>query len=227
MCTRFALTSPPPDVAVQFGGGAFQVEPFPPRYNISPTQPVHIVRLDHARRKELTLVRWGLIPSWSKDPTKYAPLVNARAETAAEKPSFRGPLRHRRCLVPADAWYDWPRKGTKHRLMLRPAASGPFALAGLWAHWLGADGSEIETMAVLTVPAVAGLDRYCERMPVLIPPSAHEAWLDTASGRSNLAEGMLVATPAAELQAVEIGPAIDNPRSDGQELQKILGRINI
>lgn len=224
MCSRYALTSPPEAVRAWLGHHNEMV--YPPRYNIAPSQPVAIVRHDHARRREMALVRWGLIPSWSKDPTKLSLMINARAETAAEKPSFRGSLRHRRCLVPADAYYEWAGKDGKRRpYMLRPAAGGPMAFAGLWEHWLGADGSEIETMAILTVPANADVARIHDRMPVLLGPETHEEWLDTSSGSSREVERLLKAAPAGHLEVLEMSSKLNNSRNEGPEIQEIVGKI--
>jgi putative SOS response-associated peptidase YedK len=224
MCSRYFLTSPPEAVRAAFGHA--EAPPFPPRYNIAPTQPVLIVRLDHAHRRELQLVRWGLLPSWVKDPAKISMLINARAETAAEKPSFRGGMRHRRCLVPADGYYEWTgQAGARQPFMLRPVGGGPIALAGLWEHWLGADGSEIETMAILTVPANATVARIHERMPVILASENYEAWLDVRSGRSNEVEKLLRPAPDELLEVVEVSPKLNNPRNEGAEAQEIVGRM--
>lgn len=224
MCSRYSLTSPPEAVRACFGHE--NATDFPPRYNIAPSQPVLIVRLDHARRRELVLVRWGLIPSWVKDPRKLSSLINARAETAAEKPSFRGSMRHRRCLVPADGFYEWTgQPGSKHPHLIRPSAPGPIALAGLWEHWLGADGSEIETMAILTVPANAAVSRVHDRMPAILMPEQFEAWLDVRSGRSDEALALLRPAPEGSLDIVEVSPKLNNPRNEGPEVQEIVGRM--
>jgi putative SOS response-associated peptidase YedK len=223
MCSRYAMTSPPDAIKALFGH--HNTTSFPPRYNIAPTQPVLIVRFDHAKRREIELVRWGLIPSWVKEPGKYAPLVNARAETAVDKPSFRGPLRHRRCLVPADCYYEWAGKaGSKRPYLIRPKAGGPFALAGLWDHWLGADGSEIETMAILTVEANVDAGAIHDRMPVILMPDQFEAWLDITSGRSGEAERLMRVLPAGFLEVLEISPKLNNSRSDGPETQEIIDK---
>ena len=221
MCSRYSLTSPPADVRAYFGHE--NEAAFPPRYNIAPSQPVLIVRLDHARRRELVLVRWGLIPSWVKDPGKISSLINARAETAAEKPSFRGSLRHRRCLVPADGFYEWTgRPGGRQPYLLRTAPPGPMALAGLWEHWLGADGSEIETMAILTVPANATVCRIHERMPAILAPQDFEAWLDVRSGSSVEVQRLLRPAPDSLLDMLEVSPKLNNPRNEGPEVQEII-----
>ena len=227
MCSRYCLTSPPAVVRAAFG--TRNDEDFPPRYNIAPTQPVAIVRLDHRRERELTLVRWGLIPSWVKDPRlvtgQISTLVNARAETAEDKPSFRGPLRHRRCLVPADGYYEWiGHPGDKRPHLLRPRAGGPIALAGLWEHWLGADGSEIETMAILTVRANAVAARVNDRMPVILAPDQFEAWLDVSSGQSGAAASLLAPAPDDLLEVVEVSPKLNNPRNEGPEAQQLIAR---
>lgn len=221
MCSRYAMTSAPEAIKALFGH--HNTTSFPPRYNIAPTQPVLIVRLDHARRREIDLVRWGLIPSWVKEPGKYAPLVNARSETAAQKPSFRGPMRHRRCLVPADGYYEWTGKpGMRRPHLVRPVKGGPFAMAGLWDHWLGADGSEIETMAILTVDANAEVGRIHDRMPVILEPEQYEAWLDVSSGRSGEAEAMLCPAPDRTLEVVEVSSKVNDARNEGPELQEIV-----
>ena len=221
MCSRYSLTSPHEAVRAHFA--THNEHAFPPRYNIAPTQPVAIVRLDHGRRRELALVRWGLIPSWSKDPAKFSTLINARSETAEEKASFRGPMRHRRCLVPADGFYEWTGKpGAKRPHLLQPRATGPMAFAGLWEHWLGADGSEIETMAILTVPANAAVSAIHDRMPALLAPEHYEAWLDIGSGRSGEAAALLRPAPEDYLEIVAVNPKLNNPRNEGPELQEIV-----
>ena len=223
MCQRYCLTSAPDAVRRAFGH--HNVDDFPPRYNIAPTQPVLIVRHDHGRRRELTLVRWGLIPSWLKDPARISTLINARAETAEEKASFRGAMRHRRCLVPADGFYDWiGNPGAKRPYLLRPRAGGMLAFAGLWEHWLGADGSEIETMAILTVPANTVAARLNDRMPAILQPDQFDAWLDIGSGQSGAAAALLA--PAADdvLEIVEVSPKLNNARNEGPEVQEIIAR---
>ena len=225
MCSRYALTSPPEAVRRVFGHVNEMV--YPPRYNIAPTQPVAIVRLDFAKQREMTLVRWGLIPSWVKDPGKVSLMINARAETAADKPSFRGSLRHKRCLVPADAFYEWSGPaGRKRPHMLRPVDGGPMAFAGLWEHWLGADGSEIETMAILTVPANSSVRRIHDRMPAILMPDQFEAWLDVSSGRSTEAGAMIAkGVPDEYLELTEVSKALNNVRNDVPEVQEIISKM--
>ncbi len=224
MCTRFYLTTPLEDLQTQFTarGGI----PHPARYNIAPTQPVVIVRRRPAMEaqpdRELTLVRWGLIPHWVKDPREFATLVTARAETALEKPSYKTPMRHRRCIVPANGWYAWRGKpGEKQAYMLRATArdAPPFALAALWDHWLGADGSEMETLAILTMPSHPDVRPIDERMPVLLSGAAVDAWLDVRGTSEVEALDVLRTAEPPLLEAVAIASAINNPEAEGAALQ--------
>lgn len=217
MCSRYSLTSPPEAVRAYFGTANQLV--FPPRYNIAPTQPVLIVRNDVRGDREMTLVRWGLIPSWVKDPREFSTLINARSETAAEKPSFRGAMRHRRCLVPATAFYEWTgAPGSKQPHLIRPRAGGVFAMAGLAEHWVGADGSELETMAILTTAANRSMQALHDRMPVILDPGHFATWLDCAPGTSKGLEGLLQPAPDDLLEFVQVSPRLNNPRNEGPEL---------
>jgi putative SOS response-associated peptidase YedK len=229
MCSRYSLTSPPEAVRAYFG--LQNEEDFPPRYNIAPSQPVGIVRLSAKRQREFALVRWGLVPSWVKDPSEFSTLINARSETASEKPSFRASFRHRRCLVPTDGFYEWTGKsGAKvpHLIRLSPSArrdSGGrtlFAMAGLFEHWLGTDGSEFESMAILTTSANARLSRLHDRMPCIIGPADFDRWLDCEAGTAAGLEDLL--RPAADdlLEIVEVSRKINNPRNEGPEVQELV-----
>lgn len=217
MCSRYSLTSPPEAVRSYFG--TVNELQFPPRYNIAPTQPVLIVRQSKNGEREQHLVRWGLIPSWVKDPREFTTIINARAETAAEKPSFRGALRHRRCLVPSTGFYEWTGKpGAKQPHMFRPRGGGLFAMAGVAEHWLGADGSELETMAILTTTANATMQPIHDRMPVIIAPEHFDAWLDCAPGTATPVEALLQPPPSDLLEFIDVSPRLNNPRNEGPEL---------
>ena len=219
MCSRYSLTSPPEAVRAYFG--TKNALDFPPRYNIAPTQPVLIVRRNHAGDREQHLVRWGLIPSWVKDPREFTTIINARSETASEKPSFRGSLRHRRCLVPATGFYEWTGKpGQKRPHLFRPRDGGLFALAGLAEHWVGADGSELETMAILTTSANATMEPIHDRMPVIIAPEHFDVWLDCTTGTSKFAETLLMPPPASLLEILDVNPRLNNPRNEGPDLHQ-------
>lgn len=218
MCSRYTMTSPPEAVR-----SYFRTEnrlDFPPRYNVAPTQPALIVRNSLAGRREMTLVRWGLIPPWVKNPAEFATLLNARAESVTEKPSFRGAIRHRRCLVPTDGYYEWTGPaGTKQPHLIYPAA-GPtlMAMAGLFEHWLGADGSEIETMAIITTAANADTAGIHDRMPLILPPEAFDVWLDTKPGTAEHLGDLLCPPASGQLTSRLVSRALNNPRNEGPEL---------
>ncbi len=219
MYSRYSLTSPPEAVRATFG--TVNEEDFPPRYNIAPSQPVAIVRQNEKRQRELALVRWGLIPSWVKDPRTFSTLINARSETAAEKPSFRAAMRHRRCLVPTDGFYEWTGKaGAKIPYLIRPLGGGPFALAGIYEHWMGADGSELESMAILTVAASKDMVHIHDRMPAILAPETFAVWLDCRAGTSVGVTELLQPAPEGSLEIIEVSRKLSNPRNEGPEVQE-------
>lgn len=219
MCSRYSLTSSPEDVRAFVDAPA--VDDFPPRYNIAPTQPVLIARNDLKGVPELRLVRWGLIPSWVRDPSALrAPLINARAETAAEKPAFRGALRHRRCLIPATGFYEWSgKRSARQPNLIRLKDQNLFALAGLWEDWLGADGSEIETVTILTTAANADMAVLHDRMPLIIAPEDFERWLDCRSGTAEHILDLLQPFAAGRLTITPVNPALNDVRAEGPDLQ--------
>ena len=210
MCSRYSLTSPPDAVRALFAhsGG----HDFPPRPNIAPTEPVAIVRKAQTGKRELTLVRWGLLPPWVKDPREFATLINARSETVTGKPSFRGAIRHKRCLIPADGFYEWTGpKGAKRPFQVRLKAGGLMAMAGLYEQWLGADGSELETMAILTCAANSFMAPLHDRMPVILAPPDFERWLNCQAGSAEDVLDLL--KPAADdlLDMIEMERNLNNP----------------
>jgi putative SOS response-associated peptidase YedK len=217
MCSRFSLTSPPEAVRAYFA--TRNALDFPARYNIAPTQPVLIIRAAQGGGREQHLVRWGLVPSWLKDPRSFSTLINARSETAAEKPSFRGAMRHRRCLVPTTGFYEWTgTPGAKKPHLIRPRQGGLMAMAGLAEHWVGADGSELETMAILTTAANATMQPIHDRMPVILSPGDFDLWLDCSTGTAKFAEELLGPPPDDLLEIVDVSPRLNNPRNEGPEL---------
>lgn len=219
MCSRYSLTSPHEAVRSYF---RYQNEHvFPPRYNIAPTQPVGIVGLDANGNRMFDLVRWGLLPPWVKDPRTFATLINARAETAHEKPSFKGALRHKRCLVPVDGFYEWTgRAGSKRPHLVRPKAGGPMAFAGLRESWLGADGSEVDSMAILTVSANSTVAAIHDRMPAILAPAQFDSWLDCRSVGVRAALTMLRPAGDDVLELIEVSPRVNNARNEGEDLQQ-------
>lgn len=217
MCGRYALTASPEDVRALFG---YAEQPnFPPRYNIAPTQPIAIVRRQHGAR-HFALVRWGLMPGWVKDPASFSLLINARSETAAVKPAFRGSMRHHRCLIPANGFYEWRRGPDKRKqpYWIAPKDGGLVGLAGLWCDWMDAEGSEIESAAILTTLANAIVAPIHNRMPVIIPPSNFDRWLDTANVDAKEAATMLRSAPDDLFHAVPVSSRVNSAANDDADL---------
>lgn len=216
MCGRFALIASGEEIAE-----LFQLSERPllaPRYNIAPTQPIAAVRLNpHTKQKEATHFHWGLIPSWSKDPAIGNRLINARSETAAEKPSFRAAFKYRRCLVPATGFYEWQKRGTeKQPYFISAADNEPLAIAGLWEHWQGADGSEIESCTLLTTAPNELVRPFHNRMPVIIERDDYDTWLDPGDGRLDQLHHLLRPYDG-DLRAYPVSTVVNNPRHDAAD----------
>ena len=199
MCSKFALYSHPETVKNHFS--YTNPADFPPRDQIRPTEPIMIVREANANRREAALVRWGLIPHWVKNPDDFSLIINARAETLMEKPSFRTSMAHKRCLIPADMFYEWSGpKGDRipHQITLNKASKTSdlplLAFAGLWDHWLGADGSEFESATIITMAANEQMSQIHHRMPALIAPEDFGEWLDVKNAGSKEALKLLKPT---------------------------------
>lgn len=177
MCGRYALTSSANDLSETFGVDARANIPM--RYNIAPTQPVLIVRHGDKHQKELAAVEWGLVPEWSKQGRGNTPLINARIETITEKPSFRGPIKRNRCLVPANAWYEWKgEQGIKRPWLVEPHDKALMAFAGIWTTWHGPSGDHwLETMAIITAPALGPLKAVHHRRPLVVDSKDYHLWL--------------------------------------------------
>jgi putative SOS response-associated peptidase YedK len=216
MCGRYAITSAPEAIRALF---RYEEQPnFPPRYNIAPTQPVPIVRMVDGKRR-FALLRWGLIPSWVQDPRNFSLVINARGESVADKPAFRSAMRYRRCLFPADGFYEWKREGEVKRPYYVSLKSGePMALAGLWETWRGPNGEEMETAAIVTTSASRSLAAIHERMPVIVPPEAFDFWLDNERVDAETAAALIA--PAADrlLECHEVSPAVNRVANDSPDL---------
>lgn len=218
MCGRFALRAPRRALAEHFG--LDRVPQAPARHNIGPGQLVEAVAAEDSGRRCMKLLRWGLVPFWAKDPAMGAKLVNARAETAADKPAFRAALRHRRCLVPADGFYEWQgRAGHKKPWFFSLPDDALFALAGLWESWQGPGGEVLETCTVLTCAADAAVAPVHERMPVILPPESYGRWLNRNVQNARDLEPFFAPFPG--LRAWPVGPAV-NSRLDGPECSQPL-----
>jgi len=227
MCGRYALTLPPDAIRAVFGYG--ERPNFPPRYNIAPTQPVPVVRAarhaDGVTRRHFGLARWGFLPAFVSDPREFPLLINARAETLAEKPSFRNAFRRRRCLLPADAFYEWRCEGAargraaKRPCLFRRRDGATMGFAGLYETWMGPNGEEVETACIITTSANGPVSAIHDRMPAILEPRDFDAWLDPdADDPARLAP---LLRPAGDdvLEFFEIGPAVNSAANDGADIQ--------
>lgn len=189
------------------------------RYNIAPTQNVPVIRQDaRAPIRRASLMRWGLVPAWAKDQTIGARMINARAETAAEKPAFRESLASRRCLIPADAFYEWQRTGrSKQPYCFEIIGREPFAFAGLWARWRAPDGTHLETCTILTTTPNQLMADVHDRMPVILPPASYDRWLDP--GFQDVAEtaSMLRPFDAEVMRRYPVSQRVNNVANDDPE----------
>jgi putative SOS response-associated peptidase YedK len=218
MCGRFTLTA---DVhALQTAFPWVEIpEGLAPRYNIAPTQPVAVIPNDGKGR--LDLFTWGLIPSWAKDPSIGARLINARAETLAEKPAFRSAYKYHRCLIFSNGFYEWqarPGMKTKVPHFIHLKSGEPFAFAGLWEHWGSPDGSEIRTAAIITTEPNELMSPIHNRMPVLLPRHAYTQWLDPTPRFPVDLKGLLVPYPAGEMEAYPVSALVNSPANDRPEI---------
>jgi putative SOS response-associated peptidase YedK len=216
MCGRFVITSPPQALRQIFG---YAEQPnFPPRFNISPTQPIPVVIIENGAR-HFRLMRWGLIPAWVKDPRKFTLLINARAETVQEKPAFKNAIRRRRCLIPADGYYEWHTSGLRRRpCFIHRGDSRPIGLAGVAETWIGPNGEELDTVAIVTSPASADLAVLHHRVPVTIGPGDFERWLDCNAHDLDTAMALLRGPDAGEFVWHEISTRVNHAANDDAQL---------
>jgi len=211
MCGRFTLFEADKVLSREFGVAG--ILPLSPRYNIAPSQPVAAVRAAPAGTgRELALLRWGLIPSWSKEPAIGNRLINARSETVQEKPSFRTAFKRRRCLIPANGFYEWQkRERGKQPYYIRMRDSHPFAFAGLWDRWEGGEEGAVETCTILTTAANAVLAPIHDRMPVILPPGEYARWLDPSLKDPDSLTSLLAPFPTEEMDAFPVSPRVNAP----------------
>ena len=215
MCGRYTLKSSGRQVAEAFGLAEFPE--LPERYNIAPTQSVPVVLDDGGRRLEM--LHWGLIPSWADDPFIGSRMINARAETVAEKPSFRSAFKRRRCLVVADGFYEWKKfDGGKQPHYLRLKDSGPFGFAGLWESWSMEGGEEIISCTIITTEPNEVAAEVHNRMPVILPPDVYDAWLDPGNDDREELLAMLAPYAAEEMEAYAVSRSVNRPANDYPEV---------
>jgi putative SOS response-associated peptidase YedK len=212
MCGRYTLTTPAERLAEQFGFDGSSVE-LPPNYNVAPTQGVAVV-IEEGGQRRLEVLRWGLIPPWADDPQIGSRMINARSETAPGKPSFRRAFRERRCLIPADGFYEWQRtNGAKQPYFIHMEGGGPFAFAGLWESWSKGGEGEVRTCTILTTEANALVGEIHDRMPVILAADAYDVWLDPASERDELT-GLLAPYPEDEMEAYPVSRFVNSPQNN-------------
>ncbi|NGP52563.1 SOS response-associated peptidase [Thioalkalivibrio sp. XN8] len=227
MCGRYALYTPIEAVARLFGVSELHAHDLDPRYNIAPTQEVPIVRRSPypvaesgaEPARELALARWGLVPFWAKDPSIGNRMINARGETAAGKPAFRNAFRKRRCLVPADGFFEWQKTADgKQPWYIRDASGEPMALAGLWELWDPPEGGEpLASCAIITTAANELMRPLHDRMPVILDQAGREAWLDPAAKPERL-EALLAPAPDGILEAWPVSRRVNSPFNEDPSL---------
>lgn len=218
MCGRFTLAADANELAEYFGLDV--PADLPARFNIAPTQTVPVVRNGTDGGLEWAMVRWGLVPGWAKDLSIGNRLINARAETVAEKPAFRGAFRRRRCLIPSSGFYEWQGQGTgqKQPYWIGFADQNVFAFAGLWERWTDPEsGESIDSCSIITTQANGIVAPIHARMPVVLSHTAHTPWLDTDTPPSALAS-LLAPYPDAGMLAYPVSTAVNSPRNEGAEL---------
>jgi putative SOS response-associated peptidase YedK len=219
VCGRYRLSRRKELLAEYFEEDLSDFDNWEPRYNIAPTQAVPLVR-QYSREEppRLSLLRWGLIPSWAKDPGIGAQTINARSETVASKPSFRDALRKQRCLVPADAFYEWKRASTGKQPYCFEVEDGAiFAFAGLWDRWQALDGTPVETCTILTTTPNELLADVHNRMPVILPRDVYDAWLDPRIQDETVAIGMLRPFRANRMRRFPVSALVNRAANDGPE----------
>jgi len=217
MCGRFTQTASPEVIAEQFK--ITNPPLFTPRYNIAPSQPIAAIRIDpDTATRTLAMLRWGLIPSWAKDPKIGNQCINAKAETVAEKPSFRSAFKKRRCLVIATGFYEWQVQGrAKQPIWIGLRSKRPFAFAGLWEQWKPPEGEPLETCTIITTEPNDLMAPIHNRMPVILSPASYDQWLDLSFQHVEPLKALLRPYPSEELTAYPVSTLVNNPRHDASQ----------
>lgn len=217
MCGRYAVTLPP-EMMVELFNLLNQID-YPPRYNIKPTEPIAVIREEHGRRT-IQLARWGLVPRWVRDPRQFSLLINARIEGIEEKPAFSEAIRRHRCIVPASGYYEWHTGpgGWKRPYYVTLADGRPMAFAGLFTTWEGPNGEEVDTAAIITVPAGPDLARIHPRTPAILQGEAVDRWLDTDQVSGQKAVQLVLPLPPGAVRFHPVGKAIGASTADGPDL---------
>lgn len=216
VCGRITLTRSAGEIAEQFElEPGCELAPLEPRYNLAPSQDLATIRQDGEGRRVLSMERWGLVPHWAKDPAVGNRLINARAESVATKPAFRDSLRRRRCLVPADGFYEWSGRGAERRpYLFRRPDRALLGIAGLYARWIGEGGEVIDSCTLVTTEANASLAPFHHRMPVILAPGDYAGWLDRTQEDPEVLTSLLTPCPPEWLDACPVSTRINSPRND-------------
>jgi putative SOS response-associated peptidase YedK len=216
MCGRFVITSAPAALRQLFG---YLEQPnFPPRYNVAPTQPIPVVLVENGAR-HFRLMRWGLLPSWLKDPKGFSLLINARSETVLEKPAFRHAIRRRRGLIPADGYYEWKAiDGRKQPFFIHRADGEPLGFAAVFETWIGPNGEELDTVAIVTAAASEDLATLHDRVPVTISPRDFERWLDIRGDEVDAILPLMTAPRIGEFAWHPVSTRVNHVAHDDEQL---------
>jgi putative SOS response-associated peptidase YedK len=218
MCGRYAFLLPPEAMAALFK--VLNEVEYPPRYNITPTQPI-IVVLERQGKRSAELFRWGFVPGWVKDPREFSLLINARAESMTEKPSFRDAVRNSRCIIPASGYYEWMTgaDGVRRPYYIESNETETMAFAGLYSTWAGPNGEEVDTVCIVTVDPNLEISGVYDRMPAILRgPEAIDAWLNTRDVDVREAVGLAASPPAGTMKYHPVGKAVGRADAEGPEL---------
>jgi putative SOS response-associated peptidase YedK len=214
MCGRFALIASAPRLARLLG--LVQAPELAPRYNIAPSQPVAAVRAAADGARRMDMLRWGLIPAWAKQPKPDFRMINAKAETLSERPAYRAPFRRRRCLIPADGFYEWQRlEDRKQPFYISRRDGNPLAFAGLWEQWSRDGDTVVESCTIVTTAANETVAPVHDRMPVVLEAGDFELWLDPSVVDVTLLQPLLRPYGSEELQALPVSNFVNSPRNEG------------
>ncbi len=222
MCGRFTQKADQKTIKKEFKVDSLQETILKPRYNIAPTQEIVAV-LESNGERMIDALRWGLIPSWAKDESIGNKMINARAETLAEKPSFRNAFRSHRCIIPASGFYEWQKaaKGAKQPFYFHLKDKEVFGFAGLYEQWVDREtGEQIETCTIITTEANKVLEPVHDRMPVILKPENYEQWLDAKEKDTDKLQELLVPYPAIEMDSYKVSKSVNTPSNDSPELIK-------
>jgi putative SOS response-associated peptidase YedK len=228
MCGRYRLSRRKQIIEEYFGSAPWD-EDWSPRYNIAPTQPVPVIR-QHPKEpvRQISTMRWGLIPHWAKDASAAATTINARSETAADKPAFRDPLKFRRCLIPADGFYEWKRTGAaKQPYCFQVDEGALFAFAGLWDGWKNPEGHWVKTCTILTTTPNVVTSAIHDRMPVILDRECYDLWLDPGMTDVHVVSELLKPFDARLMRSYPISTRINRVENDDEECSRAVEHADI